>query len=139
MTRYSPDLFQRAVLGLSALIAAWIAYHGLFSPDAFMASLSITIDDSSGRNEIRGQYGGFFFVVCILLVSGAVGWLRTSTALIILASLYGGVFLGRIGSLAFDGWSEFIDYPQTLMLAHVMDATGFLLTLIAIARGDSQH
>ena len=127
------------MLGLSALIAAWIAYRGLFSPNDLMASLHITIDDSSGRNEIRGQYGGFFVVVCILLVCGAVGWLRTSAALILLAALYGGVLLGRISSLVFDGVGEFVDYSQILKLAHGMDATGLVLTLIALARGDNQH
>lgn len=139
MIHYSPDFFQRAVLGLSALIAAWIAYHGLFSPDAFMGSFHIVVDDTVGRSEIRGQYGGFFVVLCMLLVSGALGWLRTSTALILLAALYGGVLLGRIGNLSFDGWGGFADYPQILKLAHGMDAIGLLLTLVALARGDRQH
>ena len=137
--RYSPDFFRRAVLGLSALISAWIAYHGLFSPDAFMASFHIAVDDPVGRNEIRGQYGGFFVAVCIVLLGGAVGWLRTSTALILLAALYAGVLLGLISSLTFDGWDVFADYPQILKLAHGMDAIGLLLTLIALVRGDRKH
>ncbi|MEO1293805.1 MAG: DUF4345 family protein [Pseudomonadota bacterium] len=134
--RFHPSLFQRAVLGLSAVLALWIGAQGLFAPDAFMAALGLSIDNPGGRNEVRAQYGSYFVLLALLWIGGAVGRIRTSTALMVLAVLYVGVLSGRLMSLGLDGFAVFGTYPDVIQRVHGIDAVGAAITLLALRTAD---
>lgn len=132
MKTYYPSLFQRIVLAASGLIAGAIAWRGLVEPTAFLQSFNIVVADAAGRNEIIGQYGGFFAAVGALLGAAAIGWVRTSSALLLLICLYGGVLAGRLVALSQDGWAVFVSYPSLLQMAHIMDAIGLFASIAAL-------
>lgn len=132
MRTYSPSLLQRIVLGVSGIIAGVIAWRGIVEPVAFLESFNVGVADAAARNEIIGQYGGFFAAVCVFLFAGVIGWARTSSALMLLVCLYGGVLAGRLIALFQDGWAVFADYPPLLQFAHGMDGLGFLASIAAL-------
>ncbi|MEO1330001.1 MAG: DUF4345 domain-containing protein [Pseudomonadota bacterium] len=139
MIRFEPTPFQRIVLTLSAAIAVWIGVKGMTEPQQFLAAMEIEVGTPGARNEIRGQYGGYFIALGLLWLAGAAGLIRTSTALVSLLVLYGGVLSGRAASLAIDGAEAFAAYPGILQRAHALDAVGFLLTSAALAAADRQQ
>jgi len=139
MIRFAPTVFQRLVLLISTFVAAWIGWQGLTQPESFVGAMEIEITGAGGRNEIMAQYGAYFVAVALALLVGAIGVLRTSTALIVLVLIYGGVFVGRIYVLMSDGWEVFSAYPTMLQNAHYIDPIGLLLCLAALAQGDRQR
>lgn len=132
MKTYSPTAFQRIVLLASGLIAGVIAWRGVVEPVVFLESFRILVVDAAGRNEIIGQYGGFFAAISIFMVAAAFGWVRTSSALVVLVCLYGGVLAGRLIALSQDGWTVFVSYPRLLQIAHGIDAVGLLASVTAL-------
>jgi len=133
---YAPTVLQRAVLTVSALLAAYIAWEGLVDTASFLRAMDVEINGPGGMNEIRAQYGGFFGAVGVICLLGIIGRIRPSAALIVMIAIYGGVLFGRLVSLALDGADAFSAYPALLQRAHVIDLAGLVLSVIALGQGD---
>lgn len=136
---YAPTMLQRAVLAISAALAAYIGWLGLADTPAFLAAMDVEILGPGGMNEIRAQYGGFFAAVTIVCMLGITGRIRPSAALILMAAIYGGVLFGRLVSLGLDGPETFWSYPGLLQRAHLIDFLGLILTAIALRQGDRKR
>ncbi len=132
---FRPTLLQRAIMGLTALIALAIAYGGLANPDGFLAGMQLAAQGPAGLNETRGQYGGFFLLAAIYAGLGAGGYVRPTGVLGFQVVLYGGVFLGRAAHLALGGYDDFAAYPPAMRAVHIVDAAGLLLSGLALRQG----
>ncbi|MEO1495284.1 MAG: DUF4345 family protein [Pseudomonadota bacterium] len=133
---FAPTVLQRAVLSISALLAAYIGWEGIVDTTGFLRAMDVEILGPGGMNEIRAQYGGFFGAVTIVCLLGMFGRIRPSAALTVMIAIYGGVLFGRLVSLGLDGMAVFESYPALLQRAHVIDLVGLILSAIALRQGD---
>lgn len=129
---YHPNLFQRAIMGLTAIIALAIAYGGLTNPAGFLEGMQLSAIGEAGINETRGQYGGFFLMLGGYTALGAFGIIRPSSVLGLLCVLYGGVFFGRVVHLAYAGIDGLSTYPIMMQAIHLIDLTGLVLSVLAL-------
>ncbi len=116
--------FPIFVLSVFGLLALTISLRGLLAPASLGASLGYELSGVDGLNEVRAQYGGFFFAVAAVC---ALGVLRTGlreAALVVLVVVFGGVFLGRMASLAIDG--GFGGYGPVIQILFAVDLIGLL-------------
>lgn len=121
--------FIRFFLSVVGLIFLGLGSFNLFFPVAGMAGFEIQIAAVSALNEIRANYGGMYFAMGLLFVSGAfVGALRFP-ALLVVALFTGGLVLGRLLSLVLDGWPNLV-----LWGLFALEAIGCLVASVLVKR-----
>ena len=125
-------MFAKIVLGLGALIAAYIGSVALSSPAGVLADYGLVVADANGRNEIRGQYGGFFIVLAGVMLASLLGKLPKKFGLGVFLMTVGGVFLGRMLSLVFEGPTVFASYSPAIKALFAIDLTLSLLAFFAL-------
>ena len=123
--------FSTFVLMLSALFCLFTAATSGIAPREFAGRLGLDTLGASGYNEIRAQYAGFFLAAGTICITALLGLVSKRSALIVLAVLFGGLIAGRVGSLAVN--RGFAGYTSTILALYVIDASGFILALAAIA------
>ena len=127
-------MFSRLVLLLGAVIAAYISYSTMVNPQEAVSDFGLMIDSADGRNEIRGQYGGFFGAVALVMVLSLFRLLPVRFGLGLLLVTVGGVLVGRLASLVFEGPAIFTEYSTSIQTYYAVDIILVLLTLIALLR-----
>ena len=123
--------FSTFVLMLAALFCFFTAATSGIAPSEFAGRLGLATLGTSGYNAIRAQYAGFFLATGAICVTALLGLVSRRSALIVLAVLFGGLIAGRIGSLAIN--RGFAGYTSTILVLYLIDASGFILALAAIA------
>lgn len=89
-------------LTVAAIFLAGSGVYALARPQGFAAALDLTTLRAGGLNEVRAQYGGFFFVLGVVCGLAAFGSLPRRFGLGAAALTFGGVASGRLLSLAMD-------------------------------------
>ena len=96
----------RIFLGLMVLV--WLPY-GIFcwlDPSFLEGSAGVSSLTPTGSAELRAMYGGLQAAIGALALAGLLRASMARPALVALAFLAGGLFLGRLaGAAADDGWS----------------------------------
>jgi hypothetical protein len=103
------------------------------APAAFARQLGLVLADAGGTNEIRSQYAGFFLAAAVACALAIFGLIPDREALVVLAVIFGGLFVGRLFSVIGNG--GFSGYGPTIRALCVIDAVGTLLTVGALAVG----
>jgi hypothetical protein len=86
--------------GVSFILIGANTFH---DPVSAMAGVELGVDSVNALNEVRANYGGMQIGIGLLLISALfISWL-TRPALLTLALLTGGLVIGRLVSMAFDG------------------------------------
>ena len=100
------------------------------NPVNFGRRLGLLVGVPDGFNEIRAQYGGFFFAVAVVNALVLAKILPRNTGYVIDAALFGGLFLGRLISLFLDG--GFSHYGATIGSLFFIDGIAFALSLTSL-------
>jgi hypothetical protein len=116
-----------AVLVIAILFSLLTTIRAGLDPERFAAQLGLTVADAGGVNEIRAQYAGFFFAVAVVCAVSLAGGLSRQTAFIILAAVFGGLFVGRLVSLALNGGVA--GYRPTIQALYAIDSIGLVLAV----------
>lgn len=132
---FRPSLFQRAVMGVTALIALAIGLRALTDPAGFLNGMQMAAVGPAGLNETRGQYGAFFIALVLYAGLGAAGIVRTTSVLAMLLVLYAGVLAGRVIHLALVGFDAIGSYPPIMQAIHVVDLVGLIASALALRQG----
>ena len=131
-------MFQKFVLLLGCLIAAYISVRALTAPEAVLENFGLLVEEADGRNEIRGQYGGFFGAVGVALALSLSGRLPVRFGLGVMLVTIGGVLMGRLLSVAIEGPSVLATYSSGIKAFILVDILLVGLTLAALWRRDSE-
>ena len=121
--------FGTAVLGLSGLFALATSVDSFVAPRRFGGRLGFAIAGVDGLNEIRAQYGGFFLAVAAAALAALLGTIPRPAALIVTGTVFGGLILGRLVSLALDGGPR--HYNPTIKALFFIDSAGLALSVAA--------
>jgi hypothetical protein len=122
-------IFCSVVLTICALFCLYTAWTSVTSPAAFAQQLGLQITNPGGINEIRSQYGGFFFAVGLVCLSSLAGIFSPRVALLFMATVFGGLIFGRLVSLIANG--GLAGYGRTIVALYFIDSLGFGLALTA--------
>lgn len=125
-------MFAKIVLILGAVMSAYIGVNALGSPGTVLTDFGVVVPGADGRNEIRGQYGGFFIVLAIVMALSVIGKLPERFGLGVFLMTVGGVLLGRIASLILEGPSIFSSYSTNIQALHAVDTILVILTILAL-------
>ena len=131
-------MFQRIVLGLGLIVTAYISVRALSAPEDVLASFGLIVDGADGRNEIRGQYGGFFGAVAVVMVLSLFGRLTERFGLSLLLITVGGVLAGRVLSIVIEGPAILSTYSSGIKILIIADIALVLLTLIALRQSSTK-
>jgi hypothetical protein len=124
-------IFANTVLVINVLFCLLTAWSSASAPDGFAARLGLGILDAGGLNEVRAQYSGFFLAVALACATSLGGVLNRQAALVVLVVVFGGLFAGRIVSLALNAGVS--GYGPTILALHVIDVIGLGLAAAALA------
>jgi|GEM_PF-1775833 len=131
-------MLTRIVLILGAVASAYISVRALSAPADMIGNLGLAIENADGRNEVRGQYGGFFGFVAIALLLALFGRLPQRFALGLLLLTVGGVLFGRLASLAIEGPAVFAEYSAAVKGFLAFDIVMAALCVWALLIGDGR-
>src|SRR5215213_4193649 len=90
--------------------------------------LGYELPGSSGINEVRSQYGGFFLAMGVVQFCALGGILPLTTGLIVGIMTFGGLAVGRLVSVLKDGSEH---YTKTVRALVFLDPLGFVLSSAA--------
>jgi hypothetical protein len=122
-----PSVFGAAVLVINVLFFLLTTWSSAVAPESFAARLGLGIANAGGINEIRAQYSGFFLAVALVCAASLFGLLSRQTSFIILGLVFGGLFVGRLVSLALNG--GVVGYGPTIVALCAIDAIGLALAI----------
>jgi hypothetical protein len=122
-----------AVLAVAGLISLAIALRALLAPQALATGLGLDILDLSGMNEVRAQYGGFYLAVAITCLLGAFGFMSRPAALVVLATTFSGILLGRVISAVID--CGIGNYSQIIQTLYLVDLVGVIAAVTMLKTG----
>lgn len=125
------SIFGTMLLGFALLISAFTTFAALASPKKFAASLGFGIANTGGTNEIRAQYAGFFLMVGLCCAASLVGILPRMAGILVSATVFVGLFAGRVTGLALNGGSD--GYCRVIRTLIIVDALGAALSVAAFA------
>jgi hypothetical protein len=121
------------ILAVAALISFAIAMRAFLAPQALATGLGLGTGKLDGLNEVRAQYGGFYFAVAITCALGIAEIVPRPSALLLLAATFGGILFGRIVSAIIDRGIG--AYGPTIRVLYVVDLVGFAAALLALRAG----
>ena len=121
--------FVNIVLAIGVVFCLYTTWSSATAPEAFAEQLGLKILNAGGVNEIRSQYAGFFFFVALVCVASLIGMLPRATACIVLGTLFGGLFIGRLASLFANGSIQ--GYGRTILTLYAIDGVGVALAATA--------
>jgi hypothetical protein len=124
------NLFGIAVLSISTLFFLGTSWSSFSDPRKFGERLGLALPGADGLNEVRAQYGGFFLAVAVCGAVALAGLIPRGTALVVNATVFGGLIAGRIVSLFLDGSIK--KYGPLIRALFVIDALGFAAALAAL-------
>ena len=119
------------VLAAASLFSLATSASSFRAPRRFGERLGFILPGADGVNEVRAQYGGFFLAVALAGGAALAGLIPRQAGLVVLATVFGGLILGRLVSLALDGNAR--AYGPTIRALFVVDALGLAASLAAYA------
>ena len=124
-----PPVFGTAVLVINILFFLLTTWSSATAPESFAAKLGLGIVNAGGINEVRAQYSGFFLAAALVCTASLFGLLSRQTSFVVLGAVFGGLFAGRLVSLALDGGVA--GYGPTILALYAIDAIGLALVVAA--------
>jgi hypothetical protein len=124
-----PPVFGTAVLVINILFFLLTTWSSATAPEGFAAKLGLGIVNAGGINEVRAQYSGFFLAAALVCTASLFGLLSRQTSFVVLGAVFGGLFAGRLVSLALDGGVA--GYGPTILALYAIDAIGLALAVAA--------
>jgi hypothetical protein len=124
-----PPVFGTAVLVINILFFLLTTWSSATAPENFAAKLGLGIVNAGGINEVRAQYSGFFLAAALVCTASLFGLLSRQTSFVVLGAVFGGLFAGRLVSLALDGGVA--GYGPTILALYAIDAIGLALAVAA--------
>jgi hypothetical protein len=124
-----PPVFGTAVLVINILFFLLTTWSSATAPESFAAKLGLGIVNAGGINEVRAQYSGFFLAAAVVCTASLFGLLSRQTSFVVLGAVFGGLFAGRLVSLALDGGVA--GYGPTILALYAIDAIGLALAVAA--------
>jgi hypothetical protein len=124
-----PLVFGTAVLVINTLFFLLTTWSSATAPESFAAELGLGIVNAGGINEVRAQYSGFFLAAALVCTASLFGLLSRQTSFVILGAVFGGLFAGRLVSLALNGGVA--GYGPTILALYAIDAIGLALAVAA--------
>lgn len=131
-------MFQRIVLAIGIYIAGYISIRALTAPEDVLSSFGLIVEGADGRNEVRGQYGGFFGAVAIALLLSVTGRIPQRFGLGILLVTVGGVLSGRLLSIMIEGPGILTTYSTGIKTFIVVDIIIVVLATLALRQAGPQ-
>jgi hypothetical protein len=111
---------------------AWTSWTSFGFPRQFAESLGFRLTGPDGLNEIRAQYGGFFFALAVVNALALIGFISRRTCFALNTVVFGGLLIGRLASLPLDGGLS--EYGSAIRVTFFIDATGLGLAIPAYFR-----
>jgi len=130
-------MYAKIVLTFGLITSLFIAVMGICDPVTFANGFGASIESASARNEIRGQYGGFFLAISIVFALALLGRVNERVALGGLFVLASGVLFGRISSLIIEGPSVFASYELGIQLFFFVDIFFALSTALILMKTEN--
>ena len=124
-----PQAFGTAVLVINILFFLLTTWSSATAPESFAAKLGLGIVNAGGINEVRAQYSGFFLAAALVCTASLFGLLSRQTSFVVLGAVFGGLFAGRLVSIALDGGVT--GYGPTILALCAIDAIGLALAVAA--------
>jgi len=124
-----PPVFGTAVLMINILFFLLTTWSSATAPESFAAKLGLGIVNAGGINEVRAQYSGFFLAAALVCTASLFGLLPRQTSFVVVGAVFGGLFAGRLVSLALDGGVA--GYGPTILALYAIDAIGLVLAVAA--------
>lgn len=121
------------ISGFLILCAVFFAFTGgssLGAPARFAGRLGYGLVARDGFNEIRAQYGGFFLALCAANLLAIFRIVPLNAALLLNATVFGGLLAGRLMSLGLD--RGFGAYGPVIRALYCIDGLGFILSLAGL-------
>jgi len=125
------QVFGSVVLVVAAMFGLLTAWMAATSPERFASQLGLEVAGSSGRNEVRAQYAGFFLAAALVCVAALAGFAPRQAAFLLLCAAFGGCIAGRLASLVAN--RGFGGYTTLIRALFAIDAIGFLAGAAAFA------
>jgi hypothetical protein len=125
-----PQVFGTLVLAINVLFCLLTAWRSGTAPEGFAARLGLAIVNAGGVNEVRAQYSGFFLAVALVCTASLFGLLSRQASFVVMGAVFGGLFAGRLVSLALNGGVA--DYGPTILALYAIDAIGLALAIAAL-------
>jgi hypothetical protein len=122
-----PSVFGAAVLVINVLFCLLTTWSSATAPESFAARLGLGIVNAGGINEVRAQYSGFFLAVALVCTASLSGLLSRQTSFVVMGTVFGGLFAGRLVSLALNGGVA--GYGPTILALCAIDAIGLALAI----------
>ncbi len=122
--------FGTVVLAVTAAFYLFTAVAACLAPERFARNLGLGLLDAGGANEIRAQYAGFLFASAVVCVAALAGMLARHSAFILLATIFGGLIVGRVLGLALNAGIS--GFGPTILALYVIDAFGFVAATVAL-------
>lgn len=119
-----------ALLAVEAAFAAYTSWLGLSRPAALAGMLGLELVGEAGVNEVRSQYGGFFLAMALVQAAAVAGLVPLAAGLLVGATTFGGIALGRVWSCLRDGGAG--RYTPTIRALVFIDPLGFALSAAAL-------
>ena len=124
-----PPVFGTAVLVINIVFFLLTTWSSATAPESFAAKLGLGIVNAGGINEVRAQYSGFFLAAALVCTASLFGLLSRQTSFVVVGAVFGGLFAGRLVSLALDGGVA--GYGPTILALYAIDAIGLVLAVVA--------
>ena len=124
-----PPVFGTAVLVINILFFLLTTWSSATAPESFAAKLGLGIVNAGGINEVRAQYSGFFLAAALVCTASLFDLLSRQTSFVVLGAVFGGLFAGRLVSIALDGGVT--GYGPTILALCAIDAIGLALAVAA--------
>jgi hypothetical protein len=123
-------LFSTIYLAVTGVFFAASGAFALARPTQFAAALDLAMARAGGLNEVRAQYGGFFFVLGVTCIAASLGLTDRRFGLGLAAITFGGVIAGRLSGLLVD--RSFTGYGTGIRALFLVDAAGCALAVAAL-------
>jgi hypothetical protein len=118
-----------SVLVINLLFCLLTVWQSGSNPEDFASKIGFSIVNAGGLNEVRAQYSGFFLATALVCLASLLGWVPRQTSFVLLGTIFGGLFAGRLVSLALNGGVS--GYGPTILALYVIDAIGLALAIAA--------
>jgi hypothetical protein len=122
-------------LALMALAFCKVGLEALFTPQAVLANVGITLDNTSALSSMRAVYGGLHLAFGIFCLWGL--FKNVSAPLVLIALYTSGFVIGRLTSIMIDGMPN--DFVITWLFTELFSLVVSLSLLYFATRNVKQE
>ena len=111
------EIVIQGLVALVCLMMFGLGMKSMFAPKSMIGNFAIEPVGTAGLNTIRGVIGGLFLGYLAMLVAGLVS--GETVWFLAVAGVMGGVAVGRLAGIAFDGFEKSVMPPLVVELVIV--------------------